>query len=66
VKIATIRQNPELCFFTSLQAGVNFDSERLGGVLIRLLARRASWDAPRTKSGRPNYGGKGKLFSMIP
>jgi hypothetical protein len=30
---------------------------------------QASWDAPRTKSGclwTPKYGGKGKLFSMIP
>ena len=65
MKIATIRQNPELCFFTSLQAGVNFDSERLGGVLIRLLARRASWDAPRTKSGclwTPKLWGKREII----
>ena len=34
MKIATIRQNPELCFLTSLQAGVNFDSEKLVGAVI--------------------------------
>jgi hypothetical protein len=36
--------------------------------LTRLLARRASRDAPRTKSGRlwtPKFWGKGKLFSLI-
>jgi hypothetical protein len=26
---------------------------------------QASWDAPRTKNGRPNSGEKGKLFSII-
>ena len=30
-------------------------------LLIRLLGRRASWDTLRTKNGRPNSGGKGKL-----
>ena len=38
MKIATIRQNPELCFLTSLQAGVNFDSEMLGGAVMDIGA----------------------------
>jgi hypothetical protein len=44
MKIATIRQNPELCFLTSLQAGVNFDSEMLGGaVMDRCMGLLGKW-----------------------
>ena len=46
-------------------SGRHFTKSMGGGQAFSQKGVQASWDAPRTKNGRPNSGGKGKLFSII-